>query len=269
MGKLFASLLAMIPLVAAAQDAAQPPAQPSEPQYAPPPQQAPPPAQQPPQYPPQYAPPPQYTPPPPQGQSAPPQQYAPPPQYVPGQNPPAQPYRRAPYQRSSWYIGFGLGGSGGSVSITGKPASIYGVDSLRFKGDTFAGNIRVGATISPKLLVGFDGGFAGSDGDQTFPGFTDKVSLQLNYYDVGLMYFPADRGFFLRAAAGLSAVDWKDSVNHMNSGGLNVLGGIGYAFWLGQTFNLTLNLDAIRHKFNANGFESGTAWSAWVGFDWY
>ncbi|HEY6099085.1 MAG TPA: hypothetical protein VIW03_06630, partial [Anaeromyxobacter sp.] len=48
-----------------------------------------------------------------------------------------------------------------------------------------------------------------------------------------------------------------------------LMGKLGYAFWLGKAFNLTLNLDAQAHSFNKANVKGGSAWSAWVGFDWY
>ncbi len=272
MGKLFASLLAMIPLVAAAQDAAQPPAQPSEPQYAPPPQQAPPPAQQPPQYPPQYAPPPQYTPPPPQGQSAPPQQYAPPPPYVPGQNPPAQAYRRAPYQRDSWYIGFGFGGGDGQITDAAGTASFK--EFLGKSPTTLALNFKVGATLTPRLLLGLD--MSGVSSSASDSGAT--ATLTVVNYDGVATFFPIEHGFFVRGGVGLSrmTVDVTSSFisGSVDYSGTNVTGGIGYAWWLGRTFNLTANLDYSAQFWGDNnggttGPQRSSFWALGLGFDWY
>jgi hypothetical protein len=251
-----AALLA-VPLVAMAQEGTPPPAEaPAQPpQYAPPPAQ-PAPASPPPAQPPQYAPPPQYVPPPPQ--------YTPPP---PGTPPPPQPYQPPQRQRGPWYIGFGLGGGDGSLELSDGTADFK---DLVYPGrTTVAFNFRVGATMSPRLLLGFDGGFVSASSDSD--GYNSSV--QLNYYDVGVMFFPMERGFYLRGGLGLSSVvqevESPFTPFDYSARGFNVLGGIGYAFWLGRSFNLTLNLDAQRHTFNEDNVESGTSWSAWVGFDWY
>lgn len=53
--------------------------------------------------------------------------------------------------------------------------------------------------------------------------------------------------------------------------GFGILGGVGYAFWLGKTFNLTLNIDHSRQYYNSDAFEPNRSQftSAYVGFDWY
>jgi hypothetical protein len=195
----------------------------------------------------QYAPPPQYPPPP---QYAPPAPVAPPGAYAPSSK-----------QRGSWYIGFGLGGGGGTVDLV--DAGRTDLAHLVAGGsETVSFNVRVGATLTPKLLLGFDGGFVGATG-------SNDTSAQLNTYDVGMMYFPRERGFFLRGALGRSVLAQTTPLGDASVAGFNVVGGLGYAFWIGRTFNLTLNADAQRHWFGKANVDSARAWSAWLGFDWY
>lgn len=198
---------------------------------------------------------------PPQQYPPAPQQYPPAPQQHP---PPPGQYASPAKQRGSWYIGFGLGGGDGTVKLDGRSVDF---DDMVYSGSTpLAFNLRVGATVSPKLLVGFDGGFVGASSDSG--GYASTI--QLNYYDVGAMYFPAERGLYLRGAAGLSGIVWDvEPIGRSSARGFNVVGGIGYAFWIGRTFNLTLNLDASRHWFSEEGLDGGTSWSGWLGFDWY
>ena len=183
---------------------------------------------------------------------------------------PSRPLATAPdaHQRGGWYIGFGLGGGGGSARIGNESYSFR--DLLGRSGSTAAINLRVGATVTPKLLVGFDGGAVGDIA--TGP----SESFQLNYYDVGAMFFPWGHGAFARAAVGRSVfsinTDGPVLYGKGTYGGWNAIGGIGYAFWLGKAFNLTLNLDYQAHFFSDTGaidVSRGNAWSAWLGFDWY
>lgn len=171
-------------------------------------------------------------------------------------------------EREGWYIGFGLGGGGGAVRIAGDR---YAFDDLLGRsGTTLAMNFRVGKTVTPKLLVGFDGGALAaraSGPDEAF---------QLNSYDVGAMFFPWERGAFARVTAGRSILlvesDGPVLAGKGSYAGWNAIGGVGYAFWLGQTFNLTLNLDYQAHSFSDAGpidVTGAGGWSAWVGFDWY
>jgi hypothetical protein len=272
------ALAAAVPVVSLAQGAepaapqGAPPAAPAQPapgQYAPPPQgyapppqgYAPPPGQYPPGYAPQYAPPPAY---------------APPPQYPPAAYPPAPaPARR--YQRDSWYIGFGLGGGDGEIQTADNTYSFK-----RYIGkspSTVSLGFKVGATLSPRLLAGFDLSGIGSsakEGDTT-------VSVTIVNYDVMATFFPMERGLFLRGGLGLSrfTLDLKNiptpggGTTHETGtrSGTNVALGVGYAFWLGQHFNLTANLDFSNQWWR--GRDEGGAptrsdfWALGLGFDWY
>ena len=82
---------------------------------------------------------------------------------------------------------------------------------------------------------------------QTVGGPPDAVGEQISNYDAMVTWFPMERGLFLRGGAGLTnfrvdadamGLSASNSVN-----GVNITVGGGYAFWLGRTFNLTLNLD--------------------------
>jgi hypothetical protein len=186
---------------------------------------------------------------------APPGQYAP--QGAPGRG-----------RRGAWYIGFGLGGGGGSATVGGRS---HGFSNLLGRGATSSAfNIRLGLTVTPRLLAGFDGGALGA----TVSGPTENV--QLNVYDLGVMYFPWQEGFYLRGAAGPSNIMVRsDGPVLYGTGtlwGSNVLAGVGYAWWLGRSFNLTFNLDYRRLWHARRGPEGVTTaggWSAWLGFDWY
>jgi hypothetical protein len=56
-----------------------------------------------------------------------------------------------------------------------------------------------------------------------------------------------------------------------DANGFGVLGGFGYAFWLGKSFNLTLNLDqSFQWYSNDPGEPDKSQFTAlYVGFDWY
>lgn len=82
------------------------------------------------------------------------------------------------------------------------------------------------------------------------------------------MYFPIERGPFLRAGVGLSSIIWEvEPLGTATARGFNVLGGMGYAFW--PIVQLTLNLDVQRHWFDEDDLEGATATGVWLGFDWY
>jgi hypothetical protein len=308
---MFAAALAAMPLFVAAQEPAQPPAPPQyPPQYTPPAQYTPPPPpsglnapapQLPPQdrfvppapyvppapgqyaAPPQAQPPPQYAPPPqarPPQYAPPPQaqpvaaQYAPPPAYTPRQSsaPPAQTFQPPGRQRDSWYIGFGLGGGDGNIE---DAAGTFSFEEFFGKSPTTVSlNFKVGATLTPQLLLGLDisGVSSGaSEGSAT-------ATLTIVNYDGVLTFFPMGEGLFVRGGLGLSRLSFEVTGTAFDGGvdytGTNVTFGGGYAFWLGRTFNLTLNLDYSAQFWGDNdggttGPKRSDFWALGLGFDWY
>jgi len=176
-------------------------------------------------------------------------------------------------QRRSWYIGIGLG-SGFEAAIGDE------FDSYDFK-DFLTGletitpkislNFKVGGTLSPNLLLGFDITAVGQLG-------TDVIGtqhLQINNYFAMLTWFPLHKGFFVRGGGGFSTLISIISTPTFDESeiysGAGLLAGIGYAFWLGKHFNLTLNLDHSRQFFvePSDGPDRGRFTIVYVGFDWY
>ncbi|HEX7489845.1 MAG TPA: hypothetical protein VF341_13115 [Anaeromyxobacteraceae bacterium] len=181
----------------------------------------------------------------------------------------ASEYRDLEHRRGGWYIGFGAGGGGGNVTVNGQN---YGMGALVGQSDgAFGMNLRVGGTITPELLLGFDGGFLSTA--------TSGAMVQLNRYDVGVMYFPWQRGFYLRGAVGLAALTIDATggggilTGKGTTRGLDALAGVGYAFWVGRSFNLTVNadLDLQTYGNQSSGADvtSARGGSLWLGFDWY
>jgi hypothetical protein len=174
-------------------------------------------------------------------------------------------------RRSPWYIGFGIGGGNGNVSYTGGD---YTFDE--WHGGTNSPtnvfiNFKIGATLAPGLLLGFDGSAVRSQLDEG--GFV--TALQINNYDAMLTWFPQEEGFFVRGGAGITrfVMEFDDGLSSFDDSvsGYNVLVGGGYAFWLGQAFNLTVNADYSIQTYGSNDYdlESSNFFALWVGFDWY
>jgi hypothetical protein len=180
---------------------------------------------------------------------------------------PAPPLRPAK-TRGSWYIGFGLGSGNGSISDDSgtHPFKDYvGADPMNL-----SFNFNVGATLTPSLLLGFEGGaVAALSSTEVEPGVRD-TQIQTNYYDAALTYFPMERGFFVKGGLGLSTLVWDlDSAGSNSWSGYNVMGGVGYAWWLGQSFNLVASLDGTKAWYGSDGPDSTQGWSLQLGFEWY
>ncbi len=177
-----------------------------------------------------------------------------------------------PPQRAPWYIGFGLGAGDGTTRL-GDVSSTFG-DVVRQDGHDDRGrlglNFKLGATVSPRFLLGFDvtslRAFGGGYGDSTWVWVT-------NWNAVGT-FFPWERGLFLRGGVGLATLEVGRTVSGVGTGtsgygGVDGLLGVGYAFWLGRSFNLTVNLDVSRQWYDSPDVDGSTFALAYIGFDWY
>jgi hypothetical protein len=252
MGKLTAVLLAALPLAAAAQGA-----QPAAP---------PPPAQW------QTDPPPQKAPPPP------PPQYAPPPQAPPAQAPPPVAPPPQPRSRSPWFATFTVGGGDGNVRLPATATTAAGTYSLHDwfgKGPaTFAFDLQVGATLTPKLLLGGELAYFGAVATyDTFAG-TATRTLGITTINAVVTFYPFERGLFLRGGLGLASAGATVDVPGVgktsdSAGGGDVALGLGYAFWLGQRFNLSVNLDGSWQSYGSSEIDGSAFWRLGVGFGWY
>jgi hypothetical protein len=190
----------------------------------------------------------------------------PPPGYAPA---PAQAGGAYGSRRAPWYIGFGLGTGDGNIGFKDQS---YTFQEMHGTSPTNVSlNFKIGATITPELLAGFDVTAIRSQADQG--GFT--TALQITNYDAMVTWFPQGEGLFLRGGVGFTKLlfEASDDVSSMSSdfSGYNVLVGAGYAFWLSQSFNLTLNADYSAQRYGSSDTdpESSNFFHVWVGFDWY
>jgi hypothetical protein len=176
---------------------------------------------------------------------------------------------RPPQQRDSWYIGFGIGGGDGSVSGQGSTVSFK---DLNVSSPTTAFfNFEAGATLTPQLLLG--GEIAAIVSAASQGGIDTSVSIA----NVNLVatFFPMEKGLFLKGGIGRAALslEEKDATGTatLNVSGFDVTGGVGYAFWLGRTFNLKLELDYSQQWYGSSTIdpESSHFWTAFLGVAWY
>jgi hypothetical protein len=190
-------------------------------------------------------------------------------------DPPAAPspgpsvIRRSP--RDAWYIGFGLGTGSGNVRLQdGSERTFSDLNGNRDTANVML-NFKVGATLAPTLLLGFDWTVVRATASDELA----DTFAQISNYDAMLTWFPWETGFLLRGGVGLSSLTVKASTGTASGSttytGANLLVGAGYAFWLGDHFNLTLGLDASAQGYgdSAGSPKSSSLWALWVGADWY
>jgi hypothetical protein len=165
-----------------------------------------------------------------------------------------------------------VGAGDGSVAGQGQRLNLSDLGG----GGRLGFNFKVGATLTPQLLLGFDllslSSF-GSQVDQFGNGY-DSTATILDT-DVMLTFFPWERGFFVRGGVGPTFLTFDtrspgfhDSVSYA---GFNGDVGAGYAFWLGQRFNFTVNADFAAQTYGSSSTapESSRFFLVWLGFDWY
>lgn len=177
------------------------------------------------------------------------------------------------HQKSSWYIGFGIGTGNGSYETEGGT-------SLQL--DEFAGtnnvdyaprvsiNFGLGAILSPEMHLGFDVTALRATADSSTG--SASASVQINNYMAMLTWFPMSEGLFVRAGAGGAVMQAEfDSGTYSTSesyGGYCLLGGVGYAFWIGDTFNLAINFDYSQQNYGEE-IDSSKFWNLYVSFYWF
>lgn len=168
------------------------------------------------------------------------------------------------HSRDSWFIGFGVGTGDGTVyegrsfapfrDLTG-PDPI--VAALRFE---------VGVTLTDRLLLGLELFSVGTQ--QKVSGELARAAI-VNA-DAVLTFFPDGDGLFLRLGGGVSLLNHSLAGTAEYSRGLNALVGLGYAFWVGERFNLSLRIDHSRQRsLKGNGPDGSEFWAGTIGFDWY
>jgi hypothetical protein len=188
------------------------------------------------------------------------------------------PPARAPYTRDSWYLGAGFGTGLGASSGTGSDAgtlTTMGIGSVT----NLVFNLKGGMTLTPHLLVGLDVIKLRSS---SATGDWQSALNVITNYDAMVTWFPWQRGLLLRGGLGYSVLD-RNLTRYPGYGletylsyGANLTAGAGYAFWLGETFNLSVVVDAsAQHYFSTPATPFGSTITGtglltlWAGVDWY
>jgi hypothetical protein len=156
---------------------------------------------------------------------------------------------------SSWYIGFGVGGGAGAISINNGPeAEQEGGVSIMFK---------VGAVISPHLLIGFDAG--------AWRYQLKDAAVQFNHYDAMVTLFPLSQwGLFLKGGVGMgnTIIDIDGKLWGRSQAGFDMRGGVGWEFKLGHAFYLGAEFDLASTIYEGGDVVTADA-NVLVTFSWY
>lgn len=185
---------------------------------------------------------------------------------------PAAAFADNQHQRGSWYIGFGLGGALAAQWEEGGQTVSFGdwLDGYD-KDPAVAGNFNVGLTLSPRTLLGVD--IIGVSQTGSLNGL--DATAEINSLLLVMTHFPISEGPFIRVGGGFSriahTVETSSGETTTATSGVGLLGGIGYAFWLGKSFNLTLNLDQAFQWYDDDPAEPDRSQFTilYLGFEWY
>jgi hypothetical protein len=172
-------------------------------------------------------------------------------------------------QRDTWYVGFGLGSGFGS--------GVYGGQRIDL-GDIYTGGstpvslqLEIGATLRPDLLLGVDlrAFRQQASGPYDVGGATvNDPAIQVTQALAMMTWFPARQGLYLRGGLGLAQYH-EDGFG--SASGVSVLAGVGYAMWMGRSFNMSVGLDLSAQGYGdpANLPSSTRYGELSVGFHWY
>lgn len=130
-----------------------------------------------------------------------------------------------PQTREGFWISFGFGGGSAGISCD------FCGNADRESGAT--GHIRLGGTVSPKLLVGGEvNAWTKEEGGET---------VTLGNVSAVAYYYPAPAGgFFLKGGLGFSTIELEDSTGSSATGtGVGLVLGGGYDIRLARKFSLT------------------------------
>jgi hypothetical protein len=162
-------------------------------------------------------------------------------------------------KRDDWYIGFG----------------IYPVGKMTFNGespkpDSKSGfNFGAGATYSKNVLIGGEiSSFSQTYGDE-------DASATVSTTGIGptITYFPQETGFFVKGGLYSTKITLDFEVFGLelstSASGYGAGIGSGYAWWLGETFNLVASLEYQTHKYKGDLADKANFWMGGLGFQWY
>ena len=195
--------------------------------------------------------------------------------------------------RNKTYIGFGIGGGPAQIRMGQEWGALstfmcehaqtrYGRSCDPDSAITLASYFEFGKTISPTTLLGLhlSSVTAFIDLDR-IDGWTHEHTLATTQALALLTWFPSGDGFLIRGGMGPAFAN--EIVTQNNDGqtqetrdgtfGFGAMAGLGYAFWLGQRFNLLLTNDFHIDKYlgDESNCEPAFGWSntTQLGFMWY
>jgi outer membrane protein with beta-barrel domain len=151
---------------------------------------------------------------------------------------------------SKWYAGAGLGpGLNAHYRQDGRTLDFdEGMPGATDKSQLGAYRIDGGVQLDPKTLVGL----ALSGVGKTAKINGNDASTSITNFLATATYFPAGRGFFVRAGLGYSGMVVDDGVDQRRTGGIGVLAGLGWMWNVVSQHYVTLSVDQSFQFYRSN-----------------
>lgn len=136
---------------------------------------------------------------------------------------------QSPQMRQGFWIGFGFGGGSAGLSCN----TSFDPNCANQSRETgFAGYLKMGGTLTPKLLLGGEStGWTKSESGTTF---------RLATLAAAAYFYPAPAtGFFVKGGPGFSVYSASDSTDKESGTGFGFILGAGYDIRVGRNISIT------------------------------
>jgi hypothetical protein len=184
-------------------------------------------------------------------------------------------------RRDSWYVALAAGGGDAHLTFGDPPSGYEDTLSMREvfgKSPTrLSFDLQLGATVSPHVLLGADLSLFMAAARRETPMGDAHRSLNIGTLTAMATVFPWRTGPFLRGGLGVASYWTRATFPNAptvsaDSSGLALTAGVGYAAWLGRSFNLIVSLDASGQSYNdpsPDVPDTSSFWALRLGAGWY
>jgi len=136
--------------------------------------------------------------------------------------------------------------------------------------------------LNPNTHIGFDFSAFSRTHSTTVSNGSFTVGVNIYNYDIAVTYFPFIKGLCFKGAVGITTLElmtlsqeyvapvYVGHSSEENMYGYNGTIGIGYYFWIGDSFNLGVNAEySYQTGFNEDIVDNSQYWNIYVSLYWF